>query len=190
MASLFEQQAGQLLIEIGQIINEKWPLEVNNGHKYLRTIIDSYRAIFEIKTDEFNEREFYLKQLPHLNNCNLLHTRLRESIVNLEALVTRLVAIEKNVNYLIGMKVDLFAGNADWVNMNEFKRDLEQVLEGFRCELRLKTEIVDRLLFRSRTDEASQIAIMSMWIHEPYLNDLLVAKLTTSIKFYSNNNKL
>lgn len=189
--NLFQQQASILLTEIVQIIEEKWPLAVNTGHGYLKTICDSYRSIFEettTTTASANEQLFYSSQLDRVNECNLVHARLKDTtLASLHSLVTRLETIQKNLHSLISMKKGLF-DDADSivVDYDEFRKTLDLVVDGFRTELRLKTHLIDEFVFRSRLDQTSQVALIAMWIHEPYLDELLNAKLTTSIKFYSN----
>lgn len=204
MADLLKKHVSLLLAEIEQILTEKWPLEVNIGHGYLQIIVNSFRAVFEPaknddddqndpKRDKKNDlssidRNFYVNQLSSLNECNLAFSRLRNNLTSLDTLAARLGTIQRSLSSLINMKVNLFECDDDdcvHVDWEEFRTCLSQIVESFEAELRLKREIVEKLLVKSRVDQAYQVTLVSMWIHQPYVSEPLVDKFIATIKFYS-----
>lgn len=188
---LFQQQYDLLLSELLQIINEKWPLSINSGHTYLREIIETYRTIYSdsSRENEAGENEattdltdFYQNKLVNLRRSNQLSSRLKETLHTLEIYSNRLVSIEKSLNSLFKMGFDEIQIKSAAV----FKENLSGVISCFRDELRLKTQIVESLLFKSRHDESSQVALISLWIHQPYLNDLQINMFISALKSSTN----
>jgi hypothetical protein len=191
--NLFQQQAAQQLNELCLIISDKWPKTNQNGALDLKSIIDLYTELFTNRSEQDQEKEkeqeaayrtFYLNQLPSIEKCNQLVERLKDTVNSFESLLNRFLSIQKCLNGLIEMKVDIFDDRD--ADLGYFKQMLDRIVEAYKSEFKLKTEIVENFLFRSRFDRTSQIAILSLWNHEPYLNDIELTKFTSLIKFYFN----
>lgn len=202
--SLYEQQFEKLLNELSQILNKTWPLLVNDGQESLKKIAEIYEKLYdqtdradddtESSDDDDNDEQtlkleaghdFLLNKYPLLNSCNEQFAKLDEILTRLEYNRERLTTLGKNLDNV----VELVNGEVNFcINPTEFKTNLTYLVHDYENDFKLKSQIVKRLLNQTRHDRYSRVTILSMWIHQPYLNELLFAKINCLIQSYFNKN--
>ena len=155
MASLFHQQFFQLIVELSSILTEKWPSTVNSAYSDLKSIMELQRSLMDskIQDSEINQSEIS-NQISSLKTCNSHYSRLKDSISFLESYLNRLFTIQKNLTSLISTKTDILNSCGMLCSQQNFKSNLDDVINSFKNEFTLKSEIVSNLLFKSRFDEA------------------------------------
>jgi hypothetical protein len=201
---LFEQQAESLLNELCTIMNEKWPVSNQNGQNSLKSILNSYTSLFrsedsedeetgeESKKDALNEKKSKLnhKSFTSVNECNENFDKLAEVIKNFEVYTNRMTTIKTNIFNLLNMKLDIFSSfDSAELNLTNFKNSLTQLCDMYEKECNLKSKLVNQSLFKSRFNRDNQIAIMSAWIHQPFLDEYFTFKFVSFLKFYFPSTK-
>jgi hypothetical protein len=204
---LLETQAEQLLNELCFIIKEKWSLLNLKGNRFIENIINCYNDLFdededggeneksddkESDQDEKRFKKLNYKKLAILNDCNEQHQKLVDEILkNFELYQIRLQTIRQNLLNLTGMKLSIFTQSMDdsesSLIVNTFKQDLKLICDSYEKELAFKKHLVQNCLFKSRFNKQDQVVIMSAWLQEPFLNDFLVHKFISFIKFHFLN---
>lgn len=192
--SLFEQQAEQLIAELSLIINEKWPLLNNTGHLCLKNLFDSYSRMQNNDTDDIDlktEISIDSDKISALNDCNQIYEKLRDQIKNFEFYKNRLDTIKTNLINLIDIKIEYLLNPT--CDLEGFKTSLVDVTECFSKEFELKLALFEQFLFKSRLSTDTQTTLLSMWVNQPYLDEYLIFKFVSFLKFYflnsNNNNK-
>jgi hypothetical protein len=206
-STLLEQQAVLLLNELCTIVNEKWPVMNSNGHGCLKSILDSYATLFgdndseneengetvgeNEQTSDRKKSRLNHKTLPVINECNEKFEKLREIVNNFSVFANRLLAIKTNLFNMLGMNLDVFSGfKTGDLDLENFKNDLVMLCESYTKESKLKSVLFEKSLFESRFAHETQVTLVSLWIHQPCLNEQHLFKFVSFVKFYFlNKNK-
>ena len=197
-SSLLETHAEQLLNEFCTILSEKWPFANLDGHSFLKNVINGYTSVLENESDnEENENEkqekYNLKlsyiNLTRINECSANHSKLEDDILKtFEKHLNRMLAIKESLFKILEMNLKIFSRSKE-LDLVGFKQDLNKICDSYSQEFALKSKLVSQCLFRSRFNRVNQIAIVSAWIHQPFLNEYLDFKFISYVKFYFLTNK-
>jgi hypothetical protein len=181
--TVFEQQAIQLLNELSQIINEKWNTLNNTGCNYIKTMSNLFTDISSNGNEE--ENKYYDKKadswtfnatnLTFINQCNETFEKLSDLLDKFRFYLNRLIKIYDNLISLNGSDLEVF----NMLNFQSLKLDLAKLCECFKKEFSFKSVLIKKYLFESRFDDQLKIAILSSWMHQPYLDELRIFKINT-----------
>lgn len=176
--NLFEHQAEQLLNELSSIITEKWLVLTNQGHSLIKTLFNHYSSLFQSDSED-DQKQLDYERFTMINESNQIHERLRSDIIlKLESLTSRVGQIKKNLNSLLTMNLETFED----IDLEEFKSDLDNLHKGLENEISLKKLLVTESLFKARFNVDDQVAIVSTWIHQPFIDELTTQKIVSIIK--------
>jgi hypothetical protein len=190
MMSIFEQQTQILLSELSTIINEKWPSLNISGCSYVKNItnlysdIPKYVANKEDDEEDSNlnskesKKEFNVTTLNYMRECNELYDKLEDLLKNFEFYLNKLNKIK---NGLANLKLE--------PPKNALNNYLIDLCENFKKELNLKQVLAKKFLFESRLDDDSKVAIVSAWMHQPYVDEMLIFKINSLLDNNYNKNK-
>lgn len=188
--SILEQQAQILLGELSMIINEKWPSLNIAGCNCVKNITNLYSDIPKYvanKDDDENEsdlssaeskKEFNLATLNYIREGNEQFDKLEDLLKNFEFYLNKLNKIK---NGLTSLKLEA-PKNA----LNEYLKDL---CDSYKKEFNLKQVLTKKYLFESRLDSDSKVAIVSAWMHQPYLDEMLILKINYLLDNNNTKNK-
>ncbi|CAF1070318.1 unnamed protein product [Brachionus calyciflorus] len=184
--SLLDQQADKLLNELIELIEEKWVLSTNIGKTCIQSFFQSYLKMSteegdqEVKESDFIENEINSDKLSSLSECNKNYERLKIELENMNTYKNRLEQINKNLNNLLKMDNGYFTE----IDSDEFKLNLGQLVENYLKEFQLKKCLIEKYLFKARLKNECQITLASLWINEPFLDEFLLFKLKSFIKYH------
>lgn len=176
--SLLDQQAEKLLVELLEIIEQKWVLSTNIGNSHIKSIYDDYSKLIYSEEDK-EEIIIDSDRLVNLSKCNQYVDKLKSELKNLNSYKMRLDYIIKNLGNLLEMEFNFFNN----IDKKEFKKDLLELKKNYTNEYQLKMCLVDDYLFKSRLKEDCQTTLSSLWINQPYIDEYLNFKIASSIKF-------
>ena len=194
-SKLLDYQCEQLLKEFELIISEKWQITNQNGVQYIRGILDHFSYLFD--SNESKEETDYdeeisrftpndklgLKNLKVLQELNENFNKLNEILKNFDFYLQRLKAIRSNLSKMIES-----SSSTQLVSQIEplvLKQVLNEICNDYHQENSLKQKIVNEFIHQSKFDQDSRIALLSCWIHEPYLNDHLKFQIKHFIQNYN-----
>ncbi len=185
--SLLDSQMEQLLKEMSTILNENWKSLNSKGYVCIKSMFEKYSDVLNDLGDENtaekkieNENEGNLKyaHLKVLDECNEHQEKLNEIIKYFQSHVERVKKLRKNMNSLLTTKLDLF----EIISAESFAILIERLCDCYEREFHLKSKVVNELLFKSRTNREYQVFVVSVWIHEPFIDESLLLKLNKLFK--------
>ena len=184
-SSLLDYQCEQLLLELRQILTEKWPLATRDGADQIRQICDSYSELFDASTDDGDNQESRISQKNFLvlTRCNEMCYKLTDIIKVFIIYCDRLVKLVSSLSKLLNADLNAF-NHIDSSHIQEF---LDEVRVSYRKELALKQLLVEEGIFEARHNQESRVALLSCWILEPYLSESLSFKLKTFLDTVVSN---
>ena len=191
--TVFEQQAMQLFNELSQIINEKWPSLNITGCNHIKTLSNLFTDISnkqneegtEFKDQTFDSTILNATSLDFLKQCNEMFDKLEEILVNFSFYLNRIIKINDNLISLNGSDLEIFS----LINFQSLKFDLVELCKCFKKEFSFKSIIIKKFLFEARFDDELKIAILSSWMHQPYLDEFKIFKINSILESYLNLNK-
>lgn len=130
--------------------------------------------------------QFYFKFLfcLVLSECNEIFEGLHGILQQFEALVGRLMRIAQNLSNLYGSceQISLFSR----IDPCELKLLVEELIEQHRQEITLKRLLVEESASEARFKHNSRVALMSAWLHEPFLNETIASRFKALTDLYKS----
>ena len=187
--SAFEQQAELLLSELDTILTDKWPTLNNTGCILIKRLLDLYSDVASTKSQEDSSEDatlnFTASTLISLRQCNDTFEKLDELLVNFSFYLNKLRKINANLISLNGSDIDIFRQ----INFTCLKAEIADVCQSLQKEFTFKSVLVKNHLFEARLEQSLQPAVMSAWMHEPFMDELKIFKIHTVLTNYKNLNK-
>ena len=185
-STLLDYQSEQLLLELRQILAEKWPLATRDGADQIRKVWDFYSELFDASTDSrssgqqsrINQQTFVV-----LTRCNEMCDKLTDIIKVFISYCDRLCKLISSLSKLLNTDLRVF----NHIDSSHVKEFLDEVRESYRKELALKQLLVEQGIYEARHNQESRVALMSCWILEPYLSESLSFRLKTFLNIVVSN---
>lgn len=183
---LIKKKFLELLNDLNEIIEIKWPLLSNNG----LTIITKISNIFTSKL--FNSNDDNIDDIADKTNSqnnNITNTlqavnvefiNLNQILESFEHLIDRLKQIESRL-------VKIFEFNGELISNKIEQSSFNDLFKAYYNEFELKKSLIKKHLFEMRDKQTELIAISSYWMHEPCLDQFVISKFKSFYTFYTKN---
>ena len=188
--TVFEQQALQLLNEFSLIVNEKWFSLNLTGCNLIKSLSNHFADLSNKEENKFYDEKLNVWKINSatfgfMSECNEIFDKLNELLESFSFYLNRLTKINSNLISLIGPDLEIFR----IINFTSLKNDLADLCQCFHREFSFKSILIKKYLFESRFDHDLKIAILSSWMHQPYLDELKLFKVNQVLNNYTNLNK-
>ena len=167
----------ELLVELNDIISKKWLLLTNDGLNSLNEISN----LFQKLNSEDEETRSSIHCFNDLQSINNEFDSMRKILESFKLLIDKLKLIESRL-----LNVFTF----DFIKTEEYlidKNFVKNIINTYKKEYELKELLVNQYLNENHNNRQELVAITCYWMHEPYLDQMLISQLKSLINYFKIN---
>jgi hypothetical protein len=182
MSQLVKGKFDELIKELSDIISNKWQALNNRGSDALTVISNNFLEIYSKEENETDRAYVQIDELINEINGKILP--------EFSSKVDQMQRINANLKSIFQMsKQDLYKCYEIGNLLSDFEADLKTLVKSYGEEFNLKKSLINEHLLKARRDEKELVALTAMWMHEPYLDDFLIAKMKAFFQLLIDANK-